>query len=242
MKRIKFPAPSVRHLAAAAALSLPAVGALAGDSPWYGSVSAGTQISSDKAINEGSNSAGTPSYGLDNSTVGGLAIGRRLGEGWRVEAELRYRAIDTDSSYRAGPSDGRPNEQFSVAGRLRSTTLMLNGIYDLPVQGAFKPYLKAGLGVAHNTSNADINITPTFAQFGLPADFRSPYPQGRQTSLAYAVGLGVSYAVSRDLSVDLGDQYTNLGKAKTAADGNGDVVSFNRPASHEVTLGLRYQF
>lgn len=235
-------APVLRQTVLACALVLPAMGAMAGDSGWYGSVSAGRQITHSQAINEGTNASGTPSYGLENSGVAGFAVGRQLGHGLRVEAELRRRSMDIDSSYRAGPVGGRTSEQFSVAGQLQSTTVMVNGIYDVPVSGAFKPYLKAGLGVARNTSHANINITPTFAAFGLPANYRSPYPKGSDSSLAYAIGFGVGYDVAKDVTLDLGYQYISLGRAKTGVDMNGDVVSFNKPASHEITVGLRYQF
>ena len=242
MKNAQTSASLLRKSALTAALLLPAVAAMAGDTGWYGSVSAGRQITDSKAINEGTNSPGTPRYELDNGNVGGFAIGRELGQGLRVEAELRQRTLDTDSSYRAGPVGGRTSEQFSVAGQLRSSTLMVNGLYDLPVSGAFKPYLKAGLGVARNRSEADINVTPTFAALGLPANYRSPYPKGSDTSLAYAFGFGVGYAITQDVTLDLGYQYINLGSAKTGVDMNGDVFSFDKPASHEVTVGLRYQF
>jgi opacity protein-like surface antigen len=242
MKNTIASTPFLLKTTLAAALLLPAMGAMAGDSGWYGSVSAGRQTTDSKAVNEGTNSPGTPSYELKNSNVGGFAIGRQLGNGLRVEAELRQRTLDVDSSYRAGPVGGRSSEQFSVAGQLRSTTVMVNGLYDLPVSGAFKPYVKAGLGLAHNRSEADINVTPTFAAFGLPANFRSPYPKGSDTSLAYAFGFGVGYDITQDVTLDLGYQYINLGRAKTGVDMNGDVFSFDKPASHEVTVGLRYQF
>lgn len=242
MKQASSSAPSLRQTVLAAALLLPAMAAMAGDSGWYGSVSAGRQITDSKAVNEGTNARGTPNYGLEDSAVGGFAIGRNLGNGLRVEAEVRQRTLNIDSSHRAGPVGGRSSEQFSVAGQLRSTTLMVNGLYDLPVSGAFKPYLKGGLGVAHNASQAAINVSPTFASFGLPADFRSAYPKGSDTSLAYAVGFGVAYDIAKDVSLDLGYQYINLGRAKTGVDSNGDVFSFDKPASHEVTVGLRYQF
>lgn len=242
MKNTHTALPLLRKTALTAALLLPAMAAVAGDSAWYGSVSAGRQFTDGQAVNEGTNAPGTPRYELDNSNVGGLAIGRQLGNGFRVEAELRQRTLDVDSGYRAGPVGGRSSEQFSVAGQLRSTTLMVNGLYDLPVSGAFKPYLKAGLGLAHNRSEADIHVTPTFAALGLPANYRSPYPNGSDTSLAYAVGFGAGYAVTRDVTLDLGYQYIHLGRAKTGVDMNGDVFSFDKPASHEVTVGLRYQF
>ena len=230
------------HTAAAVALIAASAAASAADGGWYGSVQLGHQSNNGAAINEGTNSPGTPSYDLQSGAVAGIAVGRAIGNGLRLEAELRYRDIDIDGSYRAGPTGGRTNEQFSVRGNLRSTTLMVNALYDLPVAGDFKPYLKAGIGAARNVGNADINITPTFANFGLGADFRSVYPQGSNTSLAYAVGAGVGYAITPRVTLDLGYQYINLGRAKTGVDRNGDVLSFDKPAAHEVTLGVRYNF
>ena len=233
---------AVLHAAMAAALITASAAASAADTGWYGSVHVGRQINSGAAINEGTHSPGTPSYDLQSGAVGGIAVGRPIGNGLRLEAELRYRDIDIDGSYRAGPTGGRSNEQFSVRGNLRSTTLMVNALYDLPVAGAFKPYLKAGIGAAHNVGNADINITPTFANMGLPADLRSVFPEGSNTSLAYAVGAGVGYAITPRMTLDLGYQYIHLGRAKTGIDGNGDVLSFDEPALHELTLGVRYAF
>lgn len=233
---------AIVHTVAAAALFGVCAAASATDSGWYGSVQLGRQINNGAAINEGTNSAGTPSYDLQSGGVAGIAVGRSIGNGLRLEAELRYRDIDIDGSHRAGPTGGRSSEQFSVRGNLRSTTLMVNALYDLPVAGAFKPYVKAGIGAARNVGNADINITPTFANFGLGADFRSAYPEGTHTSLAYAVGAGVGYAITPQVTLDLAYQYINLGRAKTGVDRNGDVLSFDKPASHDVTVGVRYQF
>ena len=165
-----------------------------------------------------------------------------LGNGLRVEAELRQRTLDVDSSYRAGPVGGRSSEQFSVAGQLRSTTVMVNGLYDLPVSGAFKPYLKArpraGAQPQRGRHQCDAHLRRLWLASQLP--FALPQGLGHQPGLCRGFRRG--YDITQDVTLDLGYQYINLGRAKTGVDMNGDVFSFDKPASHEVTVGLRYQF
>lgn len=55
-------------------------------------------------------------------------------------------------------------------------------------------------------------------------------------------GFGVDDDVAKDVTLDVGHQYISLGRAKMGVDTNGDVVSFNKPAAHEITVGLRCPF
>ena len=73
----------------------------------------------------------------------------------------------------------------------------------------------------------------TRGQHGWSCDFDSP---------GFALVAGDGDHVGVDVALDLAYQYTRLGDAKTAIDGNGDVLSFDDPATSELTLGVRCGF
>lgn len=206
---------------------------------WYGAVSLGSATSDGSAIHEGSHAPNTPGYGIDDAAVGGFAIGYQLANGLRVEGELRHREFDAGGT-RSGKGV-RSGETFDLNASARATTLMANLAYDFTTSNpALVPYVKAGIGVARTSTSADLDIQPTFTTFGLTS--RWQYPDGDDEKLAWAIGGGAAYKLSARVALTADYQYIHFGDARSGWDINGDRVSLDELAAHEITLGLRYRF
>ena len=83
---------------------------------------------------------GTPfstDYDADTGYAIGAALGKRLNDSWRAEAELTYRDNEI------GDVGGVP-----VDGDVTSTALMFNGYYDFYTESDLEPYVGAGIGYA----------------------------------------------------------------------------------------------
>jgi opacity protein-like surface antigen len=134
---------------------------------------------------------------------------------------------------------------FTLTGHtnLDTATVLANIYADIPTGTAFTPYVGFGIGAAINsldTIKYDFNGVPSATEAGTT-----------QTNFAWTVGLGVSYAMSSNLLLDVGYHYLDAGDVKSS----GVVQVFGRPAAsatqtplksdlstHEVTIGLRYNF
>ncbi len=136
---------------------------------------------------DGSTAAGAGfSIASDPGFVVQGAIGTRLGESFRIEAEAAYRVADYDQASAGGTT-------VTPTGDLKMATGMLNLYYDYDL-GSFTPYVGAGAGVAQIKSTA-ITIG---ALTGVEKD---------ATEFAYQAIIGVSYEISRDWSIGLDGRY-----------------------------------
>jgi len=62
-----------------------------------------------------------------------------------------------------------------------------------------------------------------------------------QWNFAWAAMAGVGILLSRNLTVDVGYRYLNIGDLSTASDAFG-AMKFKNIAAHEVRFGLRWSF
>jgi len=198
---------------------------------WYGSLNLGLAIPDGSLIHGDGNTNRGPDYDLDNGGVAGLGGGYSLGNGLRLEGELRYRGFDAD-----GTSLGAFGAPSYADGSVTSTTLMTNLAYDFVLQGSkLRPYLKGGIGAAWNEAEADVLGAGR-------SDRWAVYPSGTDTRFAWSLGAGLAYPIDERLSLTADYQYIDLGSAETDADINGHRMRFDDLGSHEMTLGLRYSF
>ena len=102
---------------------------------------------------------------------------------------------------------------------------MVNGFFDFPICGNWKPFITGGIGMAKVEVN-DLN----FADFG-EADWSDD-----DTVLAWQVGAGVGYALSEQTTLEVKYRYFATDDAEFE---DGDYLEF---ASHNIYLGLRYTF
>lgn len=232
-------------LIAAIAAAATSQAALAKDAGMYISGSIGAAVSGSHTELKGTNSAGTPKFDINTAAVVGLGVGYRINPNWRVEGNISYRREKTNDTITQAtrPQNaylGSPTEAFSLDSKVRTTVLMANVAYDIPNRSKFTPYIKAGIGMARHKTTAHIGIEPNFTIFGIPNG--SDYPSGTRNSFAWNVGAGVAYPLSDKLTASLDYQYLDAGKAATATDAFGDRVEVGKVKSHEISVGLRYDF
>ena len=129
-------------------------------------------------------------------------------------------------------------------------TGMFNVYYDIDTGTKLMPYINAGVGYAHLKTKLH-----TWGNCGPKANNYDFSFKEDANNFAWNIGLGVSYALTDNLSVDLGYRYTDFGNIKsnpTIRDtSQGDVMGVAGPFiidgdmkfyMHEVNLGLRYAF
>lgn len=144
--------------------------------------------------------------------------------------------------------------QQPVSGTARSTAFLANAYVDLVplftgTQGKFSPYVSVGLGASHNHIGSMDYEFPTLGD-----QDKTIVPSGTRTDFAWTIGFGVSYAIRKNLTADLGYRFIDRGRLETSA-GHITVVRSGSPdrfipidrtradfRTNEISLGLRYAF
>ena len=122
----------------------------------------------------------------------GLALGAALGydfNRFRVEGEISYQTNDVDKI-------GAQGVFFDATGDATALSFLINGYYDFVNRSAFTPYISAGLGFAQVEFN-DLNISGS----GFPGSSED------DTVFAYQIGIGVGYAVTEKVTIDVKYRY-----------------------------------
>ena len=102
---------------------------------------------------------------------------------------------------------------------------MVNGYFEIPTGGRWKPFVTGGLGMARVEMN-DFN-----AEGSATADW-----SGDDTVMAWQVGAGVGYAINERTTVELKYRYFATDDAEFD---DGSELEFE---SHNIYLGLRFTF
>ena len=153
-------------------------------------------------------SAGTTSHeNFDTSYAYGGAVGYDMGNGTRVELDALHQMSNL-SSVSGVSSDGH----------LQSTSLMVNGQYDLMQDAQFTPYV--GVGVGAQNVGASINGVHD-------ADWKPAYQAeaGLRTNISDKVSLFGEYRFSQSEAADLS---------------LGGVSAHQHFADHGILAGLTY--
>jgi opacity protein-like surface antigen len=173
------------------------------------------------------------------------AVGYRLNDWLRAEALLSWRP-DMDFSGQSNFIGAGANQP--VSGSVSSVAGFGVAYVDLPRIGKVRPFLGAGLGVAHNRMGA-----MTYAFPALSANATTTTPGGSSSALAYLLTAGISMPLGDRLDLDLAYRYSDLGSVQTDA-GQATVVRSSGSRSiaigstsadlrsHGVMLSLRYAF
>jgi opacity protein-like surface antigen len=150
----------------------------------------------------------------------GLALGAAVGYGFgqiRVEGEIFYQKNDFDKISGYGNS-------LDATGDVTALAFLINGYFDFVNDTAFTPYLSAGLGYAQvdlNDFNVDGSGEPNFSS--------------DDSVFTYQFGVGVGYAVTDTVTIDL--KYRYVGTEDPEFEGT--EAEF---ASHDFLLGVRFYF
>jgi opacity protein-like surface antigen len=128
---------------------------------------------------------------------------------------------------------------------------MANAYFDLGTYVGLTPYIGGGIGLAYNKYTLSEGkkdcraVAPNSSGAGGffcddPAGYDGNVKSEAKLNLAYSLGAGLSYQVSKNLSLDLGYEYFAVPDAKYVAYDNGDFNIEKGIDYQTVKVGLRY--
>ena len=178
-------------------------------------------------------------YALDLKTgyLFGGAIGMSITDMLRGEVELSHSGWKAKGFNLSGV-DGFGNPVFdsdSASGEMSATYLLTNIWADMHNKTAFTPYVGGGAGAGWADANTVFNVS------GCPMCATSSYDKG-EMGFAFQLGAGLKYDFTENVAMDLGYRYRsilNIDFPNALGFGtfkDGDVNS------HNVQLGLTYNF
>ena len=139
---------------------------------------------------------------LTDSTVPGVTINTEFDTGLTLAAALGYDfnrfRVEGEISYQTNDVDkiGAQGVFFDATGDATALSFLINGYYDFVNRSAFTPYISAGLGFAQVEFN-NLNISGS----GFPGS------SDDDTVYAYQIGIGVGYAVTEKVTIDVKYRY-----------------------------------
>jgi len=166
----------------------------------------------------------------DNVFGAGFGLGYRFNSNLRAEVEYFYRA---EFKYSTQTTDGIANANQ----KLKTQTLMAQLFYDFANNTPITPYVFVGAGMSYHKTkaNAELIAAPFFTYQGSNDD----------TEFAWSVGLGTSYTVNDDISLDFMYRYISLGEVEwknNRTDGGDQGGSFADITANEFLVSVRYSF
>lgn len=152
----------------------------------------------------------------------------------RGEVEFAYNAYTENkgnSTFDWG--NGTPVD-ITFKNKLRTKAVFFNVYYDIETCTDFIPYVGGGIGYARLKHKAR-----------LVGDAENG--KDRENNFAWNLGLGIGYIVTENITLDLGYRYTDYGNIKNSATETRSYATIDSSSkyditSHEVSLGLRYNF
>lgn len=174
----------------------------------YVGLNVGASIPSDSHLSDNTTS-GDMSYATGFAVSGAAGLDFGLS---RVELEIGYRRNDFDRF-----------QGTVLSGTNQVVTYLLNGYLVAPMFDPIKPFVMAGAGLA------------TMYAGGVKLGATKLSDSTSNSQFAYQAGLGVTYDVSREISLDASYRY--LGTSDF--DLNGTKVEYG---SQNLLIGCRYNF
>lgn len=192
-------------------------------------------------------------FGKSNSATffGGVGIGYRFNNWLRFDVTGEYRGGGSvsvsDSFFNTGVNGQQTN---TYKGNLSSFVTLFNGYFDLGTWNCLTPYIGAGIGFAQNNigglTDQGVQNDTRFLNLYVPTlGYAS---NGNKTNVAWALMAGVGYEVNKNLTLELGYRYLNLGDAQSGRIVNAFNGQISPPLkakdidSHDIRIGMRWNF
>jgi opacity protein-like surface antigen len=182
----------------------------------YMSGNIGFAMASDSDLTDSTVPDITVNIEFDTGLLFGAALGYDFNR-FRVEGEISYQKNDIDKI-------GALGVFFEATGDATALSFLINGYYDFVNSSAFTPYISAGLGYAQIKFN-NLNISGS----GFPDS------SDDDSVLAYQIGVGVGYAVTEKVTIDV--KYRNFGTENSEYD-----TTEAEFASNNFLFGVRVNF
>lgn len=214
---------------------------------WYVSGVLGKSWQAEDVSAYGQNIAIDPdfpgAFDSNDGTVYGIGLGYHIDKNLRLEARISYRDADfADTQFGTGARNG---EEYQAVGDIESTTYTLEVFYDFVSDSNFKPYVKAGLGVARNefaTKLGGAGVAAFDAFDGTVDGFYDLYADQSDTNFAWNIGVGASYEIQPGVALFAEYQYISLGDAATGQDAFTDGFEIDSAAANEAVVGISFAF
>jgi len=154
---------------------------------------------------------------------GALALGYSFAPKFNlpIRAEVEY-------ALRSSSNDSKDGVNWGTKHYLNISTLFFNAYLDIPTGTPFTPYIGGGLGMAFNYTGISSWEPGRYIDV-----------DQRDTTFAWNVGAGLSYAFTENVSADLGYRFIGAGNREVSA--GGAKVS-SAPYINEFYLGARFSF
>lgn len=166
----------------------------------------------------------------DNLTSISTGLGYSFGNGWRTEAEYTFKK---DAEFTSGSTNFVNSFNHHI---IETQRLMFNAYRDFQVLNNIAIYGNIGLGVARNESS------------GWQGNVSRQYLSNSENQLIYSLGTGASYKPIKNLNIDLGYRYVDLGRTDSGLNNFRNVRNLQDEQmranlySSEFYLGARYAF
>jgi opacity protein-like surface antigen len=163
---------------------------------YYVSLFGGASFSQDIDTTQNYDTRADYDYSLElkSGYILGGAIGTRLGDGLRAEAELSYARWNADHT----EAQGDNHYDFDARGHVSATYLLGNVWYDVHNDTSFTPYLGGGVGAAWVEADTIFNHDDSFG-----------YSEG-EMAFAFQLGGGVKFDVTDNIAFDLGYRFKGI--------------------------------
>lgn len=187
----------------------------------------------------------------DTTTVfAGAGLGYRFNNWFRVDGTLEYRggahfSVNDKLTYNNG--FGIVQQSNSYKGNISSMVALFNAYVDLGTWYCLTPYIGAGIGYATNTISGMTDQGIVFAG-GPSSATLGTAGNGDKSGVAWALMAGVGYEVNKNLTLEAGYRYLNLGEAQSGRIQNAFLNQSYAPLkvkeleSHDFKIGMRWNF
>lgn len=182
--------------------------------------------------------------GVKSGSQGSIAVGYQW-EKYRAELELNrssnrlkslnitgaeINGVEVDlNEFIVEDDDSEFNPSTPLNGSVKSTTVFVNGYYDIPTKSKLRPYVGAGVGLSF----------PSSTELSYDGDTGS-FNSGK-TALALQAKAGVQYEVTKKGNIFAEAKYRYV--AGSSSDfGEGGRINYNATNSYSLNIGYRYGF
>jgi opacity protein-like surface antigen len=186
----------------------------------------------------------TETSAFDTGGIFGVGAGYQFNNWFRADVTGQYRGKANFKGLDLFTNPGGATG-FDLYGASKSEWLLLANAYiDLGTWWCMTPFIGAGVG----TSRVSIANFTDIGQYSLGGPSWASAPNDSKWNMAWALHAGVAYKVNPNLTLELAYSYVNLGDGKTGAVSNfigqttNNVMTFKDITSHDLTLGVRWNF
>jgi len=170
------------------------------------------------------NGTGSSNVNIDASASIHLVVGYDFAGPFRTEVSYHRRSADLDFS--------NINPDWLLSTNIKSEAVLLTSYYQFDTDWDFSPFLKAGIGLSSNSTDAVVNPQANIIEV----------PEQSTDNFSWLLGAGVEIPLGSDWKIDLEYNYFDTGKILEEEATLLEVIENRNLTGHEVTMGFRYTF